>query len=146
MQKGERKKKKEIKSEFVFPCWTGEILQEEQPLSTAVCEAAGDFRQESERKASEEEGDARGPSPDVEARQDVTSILGDYLYRTHVAPRTKLFVPKDDLPIPMNYIDVQRRAKTNLDVLHEASMIIGILMEKSLSEARTDVTRFALLN
>ena len=46
--------------------------------------------------------------PDAEARQEFWSIVGDYIIRNHVAPRTKLSVPKDDFPIPLNYIDVQR--------------------------------------
>ena len=48
--------------------------------------------------------------------------MGDHKNRNHVAPRTKLFVPKDDFPIPRNYIDVQRQTNTSLDVLHEATI------------------------
>ena len=40
------------------------------------------------------------------------------MYRNHVAPRTKLYVPKDDFPIPLNYIDVQ----TSIDVLNEGTI------------------------
>ena len=36
------------------------------------------------------------------------ALLGDYTYRNHVALRTKLHVPMDDFPIPLDYIDVQR--------------------------------------
>ena len=77
---------------------------------------------------SEEEGEARDPSPDLEARQDSVSIMGDYIYRNHVAPRTRLSVPKDDFPIPQNCIDIQRNKNT------------------PLSEPWIGVTRFALLN
>ena len=39
--------------------------------------------------------------------------MGDYLYRNHVAQRTNLCVPKDDLPIPFEFfIDVQRETKS----------------------------------
>ena len=71
-----------------------------------------------------------------------------YIYRNHVAPRTKLCVPKDDLPIPLNYIDVQRQKKAIIDVLHEAT--IGDYCnsdgDRSLSEPWIGVTRFELLN
>ena len=40
--------------ELVFTCKTGEILQEGQLLSSAVYEAGGDLRQESQRQSSEE--------------------------------------------------------------------------------------------
>ena len=35
-------------NECVFPCRTGEILQERLLFSTAVCEEVGDFRRESQ--------------------------------------------------------------------------------------------------
>ena len=56
--------------EFVFLCRTGEILQEGQPLSTAVFTPGGDLRQEVQDNSSEEkeEEEARDPDPDVEAR------------------------------------------------------------------------------
>ena len=41
-------------SEFVFPCRTGEILQERQPVSTAVYKAEGDLWQEFEETHSKE--------------------------------------------------------------------------------------------
>ena len=31
-------------------------------------------------------------------------------------------VPNDAFPIPLNYIDVQRQTKTNIDVIHEANI------------------------
>ena len=45
-----------------------------------------------------------------------------------VAPRTKLNVPKDDFPIPLNYIDVQRQTKNTIDA-HEATIDDGKKME-----------------
>ena len=45
-----------------------------------------------------EHKEARDPDSDVETRQDFWSIMGDYIYRKHVAPRTKLFVLGDDFP------------------------------------------------
>ena len=69
---------------FVIPCMTGETLQEGQPLSTAVYQAGSDLRRESQQHSSGKK--VRNPDPDVEARQDFWSIIGDYVYRDHVAP------------------------------------------------------------
>ena len=78
-------------NEFVFPCKTGEILQERHLLSTAVYKAGGDLRRGYQQHSPEEEEEARDPDPDVEALRDVLFMIGDYMYRNHVAPRTKLF-------------------------------------------------------
>ena len=77
---------------FVFACRTGELLQEWQPLSTAVRQAESDLKQESQEQTSEEGGYVRDPDPDVEARHDFWSIVGDYMNRNHVARRTELYV------------------------------------------------------
>ena len=95
-------------SEFVFPCRTGEILKEGQPLSTAVYKAEGDFIRETQQTSAEEKEGAQDPDPDVEVRQDFWSIMGDDIYWNHVAPRTKLCVPKDDFPIQLYYVGGQR--------------------------------------
>ena len=59
--------------------------------------------------------------------------------------RTKLDFPKDDFPIPQNYIDVQRQTKSS--VLHEASIDDWNMDgDKSLSEPWIGVTRLELLN
>ena len=50
--------------------------------------------------------------PDDEARHDIWSIIGDFIYRIH-----SIFHP-----IPVNYIDVQRQTKTSTDVLQEATI------------------------
>ena len=98
--------------------------------------ALGDLRQESQSTSSKAEEEARDPSPDVEARQ----ISGESWKITKIGimlvQERKLNVSKDDFPIPLKYIDVQRQ-KTLIDVLHEAL---------SLFEPWIGVTRFALLN
>ena len=63
------------------------------------------------QKTSSEEGEARNPSPDLEARQDFWSIVVGYIVRNHVAPRTKLHVPKDDFPIHLKFFDVRCSTK-----------------------------------
>ena len=83
-----------------------------------------------------------------EARQYYWSIVGDYVYRNHTVPRTKLYVPKDDFQIPPNHIDVQRPTNTSIDALHEATVddYWNISGDFSLSEPWIRVTRFELLN
>ena len=56
----------------IFPCRTGDILQEGQPSSTAVCKAGSCLGQQVQEHFSEE-GEARDPSPDLEARKSFWS-------------------------------------------------------------------------
>ena len=74
--------------------------------------------------------------------------MGCYIYRNRVVPRTKLYAPKDDFLIPLNHIDVQRHIKTIIDALHKAKIddYWNVDGDKSLSEPKIGVTRFALLN
>ena len=99
-------------------------------------------------KKPSEEGEARDPSPDSEVREDFLSIMGVYIFRDHVAPRTKLFVTKDDYPTPLDYIHVQRQTNTSPDALQEATIddYWNMDVEKSVSEPWIGVTRFMVLN
>ena len=55
---------------------------------------------------------------DAEAKNDFSSITGDFIYRHHVEPRVKLYMPKEEsFPVPIKYIDVTRTTHTSLDVL-----------------------------
>ena len=57
---------------------------------------------------------------DEKAKNDFWTITGGFMYRHHVVPRVKLYVPKEEtLPIQMKYIDVTRTTHTSLDVLLE---------------------------
>ena len=57
---------------------------------------------------------------DAEARADVWSIQGDFIFRHHNEPRVQLHVPKEEtFSIPLTYIDVARSTHTDLDVLQE---------------------------
>ena len=144
-KRGGHSKKETINSEC--PCRTDEILQEGQPLFTAVYKAEGVLKREYQQHSSEEAWD-QDSDPDVEARQDFWSVMGDYIYWNHVAPRSKLCVPKDDFPLPLNCMDVHRQTKTSLDELQEATIDDHWNMDgdTSLSEPWIGVTRFALLN
>ena len=70
---------------------------------------------------------------DAEAKNDFWSITQDFIYRHHVEPRVKLYVPREEsFPIPLNYIDVARTTHKSLDVLLEKIlMIAGTWMEKA---------------
>ena len=57
---------------------------------------------QSQQNSSEEKEEARDADPDIEARQEFWKIMGDYIQRNHVAPRTESYVPKEDFPIPLN--------------------------------------------
>ena len=59
--------------------------------------------------------------PDAsEARNDFWSISGNFIYRHHVQPRVKLYVPREEsFPVPLKYIDISRTTHTNLDVKQE---------------------------
>ena len=51
---------------------------------------------------------------DGEAKNDFWSISGDFIYRHHVDPRVKLYVPTEEsFPVPLKYIDVARTTDTN---------------------------------
>ena len=57
---------------------------------------------------------------DGEAKSDFWSVSGDIIYRHHVEPRVKLYVPTGgSLPIPLGYVDVTRTTDTTLDVMSE---------------------------
>ena len=90
---------------------------------------------ESQQDSSEEKEEARDADPDIEAQQGFWNIMRDYMYRNLVAPRTKLYVPKDDFPIPLIWI----RELTLTFFMRQPSTIIGMLMKTSL-------TRFELFN
>ena len=84
-----------------------------------------------------------------EAESDFWSIKGDFIYRHHVEPRVKLYMPKEEsFPIPMKYIDVTRTTHTSLDVLLEKQVedYWNVDGERELSYAWTGFTRFIVLN
>ena len=57
---------------------------------------------------------------DGEAKHVFLSISGDYIYRHHVQPQVKLYVPiEESFFSPLKYIDVTRTTDTILDVMLE---------------------------
>ena len=103
-------------SEFVFPCRTVEILPEEWSASTVVYHADGDTRQEFE------EGDARDPDPDIDARQVFWSVVGDYIFGIMLLQGLNSTVPNDDFPTTQNFIFVLRETNPSVDVLQQATI------------------------
>ena len=78
------------------------------------------FRGESEGLSSPNPLQDDSIRDDAEAKKDFWSITGDFIYRHHVEPRVKLYVPrKESFLIPLKYIDVVRTTHTSLDVLSE---------------------------
>ena len=46
---------------------------------------------------------------DQEAKSDLWTITGEFIYRQRVEPKVILYVPKEEtFPIPMKYTDVTR--------------------------------------
>ena len=85
---------------------------------------------------------------DEEAKSDSWTITGNFIYRHHVAPRVKLYMPRENTcPIPMKYIDVARTTYTSLDVLLKKNIedYWNVDGERELSDAWTGFTRFVLL-
>ena len=63
---------------------------------------------------------------DAEAKNDFWSVTGDFIYRHHVEPRVKLYMPREaSFLIPVKYIDVTRTTDASLDVLLEKILKIA---------------------
>ena len=69
---------------------------------------------------------------DEEAKKDFLTITREFIYRHHVVPRVKLYMPQEEtFPNPTKYIDITRTTFTSLDVMLENKLkITGTLMEK----------------
>ena len=146
------------KCKNVFPVANGTVktLGGDRRLRTSTLIRERPKQGEEQDSLRGESGGLSSPTPhqddstrdDAEAENDFWSITGDFKNRHHLEPRVKLYMPKEEsFPIPLKYIDVTRKTRTSLDVLLEKIlMITGTWMERELSEAWTDLTRFILLN
>ena len=86
---------------------------------------------------------------DADARNDIWSVEGDFIYRHHVELRAQLYVPKEEtFPIPLNYIDVTGATYTNLDVLQERRIddYWNVDANLSLSDSWKGFTKFTKRN
>ena len=121
---------------FIFPVADGavKISGEDHDLRTSTLirdrsdrgEEQGNLRGESEGSSSSSRQDSS--LDDGEAKGDFWTISGAFIYRHHVEPRVKLYVPTEEsFSIPLNYIDVTRTIDTTLDVM--LVTITGMLTE-----------------
>ena len=113
---------------FIFPVADGtvEIAGEDQNLTASTLiretldrgEDQDNLRGESDRSSSTPRQDSSWC--DDEARNDFWSISGNFIYRHHVEPRVKRYVPTEEsFPVPLKYIDVTRTTNTTVDVMSE---------------------------
>ena len=89
----------------------------------------------------------RDSSPDDgEARNDFWSISGNLIYRHHVRPRVKLYVPREEsFPTLLKFFDVTRATDTSLGAMQEKiSTTIGTLMEIENCQIRGQVPQGSL--
>ena len=81
---------------------------------------------------------------DEEAKNDFSTITGEFIYRHHAVCISK----EESFPIPMKCIDVIRTTHTSFDVLMDKHIEDYWIVdeERELSDAWTGFTRFILLN
>ena len=113
-----------ICEKFIFPIADGKVKLSggDQVLRTSTLIQDPPIRGEGQRDFL---GESEGSPPpldsspdDGEARNDFWSISGNNIYRHHVEPRVKLYVPREEsFPTPLRCIDVTTATSTTLDVL-----------------------------
>ena len=140
---------------FIYPIADGKVKlsggDQVLKISTFIRD---NLEQGEEREGLRGEPDGSHPFdslPDeTEATNDFWSTSGNYIYRHHVEPRVKLYVPKEEsFPIRLRYIDETRATSTTPQMYcrNAVSMIVGTLMvDRELSEAWTGFTKFTILN
>ena len=107
---------------FIFPVADGTVKTPEGNRRLRPSTSIRDLRERGEEQEvfRGESDELSSPNPlqddstrdDAEAKNEFWSVTGDFIYRHHVVPRVKLY-------IPMKYIDVARTTHTSLDVLLE---------------------------
>ena len=83
---------------------------------------------------------------DEEAKSDLWTITGEFIYRHHVGPRVKLYMSSTFL-IPISTSKLSEQHYTSLDVLLEKNIedFWNVDGERELSNAWRSSTRFVLL-
>ena len=76
------------------------------------------------------------------------SITGDFIYRNHVEPRVKLYMPKEEsFFIPLKYIDFTKNTSASLDVMLEKNIddCWNVDGDRELSDTWIGFSRFTIL-
>ena len=144
---------------FVFPVADGTVKTAGGDRSLRPSTLIRDLpeRGEEQEILRRESGGLSSPNPlqadstrdDAAAKNDFWSITGDFIYRHHVEPRIKLYMPREEsFHIPLRYIDVTRTTHTSLDVLMEKHIedCWNVDADREISDAWTGFTRFISLN
>ena len=141
--------------EFIFPIADGRIKTPggDQELRTSTLirprpiqgDGHIDFLGESEGSLPQ----PHDSLPDAgEAMNDFRSKSGNFIYRHHVEPRVKLFVPREEsFPTPLRRIDVSRTTHPTSNVMLERRIDLPWNIEgtRDLSDSWTGFTRLPLL-
>ena len=143
------------KGEFNFPIADGRIKTPggDQDLRTSTLIRDRPIRGESDIDfLGESEGSLPQPQDSHrisgEAMNDFWSMSGNNIFRHHVEPRVKQYLPREEsFPVPLKYIDVSRTTHTNLDVKQEKRIddYWNIDGSRDLSDPWTSFTQFTLL-
>ena len=123
-----RQRRKEVSGNFRFPVAdrTVKIFGREQRLRTSTFTRDRPERVEEQEILQGKTDELLSPNPlqdDSMRDHEKTKICGltrEFIYRHHVVPRVKLFLPNEaSFPIPLEYIDVTRTTCTSFDVMLE---------------------------
>ena len=128
---------------FVFLVADGRIkfIGGDQELRTSTLMRDHPIRGEGQRDIlGKSEGSPPSPPQDSypdagEAINDFWSMSGNFIYRHHVEPRVKLYLPREEaFPIPLKYIDFSRTTHIRTWILCKkaASMIVGISIDQEI--------------
>ena len=96
----------------------------------------------------EEQGNLRGES-DGSSSTPLQDSSGNYIYRHHVEPRVKLYVPREaSFTISLKCIAVTRATSTSLDVMMAENIdhYWNVDRDRDLSDSWTGFTRFTVLD
>ena len=110
----------------MFPVADGtvKIFGRDQRLRTSALTRDSPERGEEQEILQGKSDELHSPTPlqedstrdDAEAKNDFWTIAGEFIYRHHVVPRVRLYVPREEsFPILFKYIDVTRTTHTSLD-------------------------------
>ena len=144
---------------FIFPVADGtvKIFGRGQRLRTSTLTRERPERGKEQEIVRGKSDELHSPTPlqgdstsdDAEAKNDFWTIRGEFIYRPHVVPRVKLYMPKEEI---FPYFDEVHRRYQNyryiLDVMMEKHVgdYWNVDGERELSDAWTGFTRFILLN